>query len=640
MNRRPSRLRHLGRASRSGPGLPTVGGPVLLTPPGLQVTARHLEIGDVYTATVTVIGYPREVGPGWLEPLLAHPGRVDVAVHVEPIPPPVAAVRLRRQLGRLESGRRAEATAGRLADPELDAAAHDAADLAGRLARGESRLFALGLYVTVYADSADELAEERARVTALAHSLLLSVQPATFRAVQGWATSLPLGVDLLRLRRTFDTQALAAAFPFSTPDLPVPDVERPGAGPVVYGANLHSAGLVVHDRWAMPNYNSVTLAASGAGKSYLTKLDVLRSLYQGVQVAVVDPEDEYAQLSAAAGGTRLALGAPGVHLNPLDLPAHARHDPDLRTRRALFCHTLLATLLGGRDDQDSRGGLDAAGRAAVDRAILAAYRAAGISADPATWDRPAPLLKDVAGALATDAEDPAGPALAGRLAPFTTGSHRTLFDGPTSTSPQGHLIVFSLRQLPDELRPAGTLLTLDAIWRQVADPAHRRRRMVVVDEAWMLMAHPAGARFLFQLAKAARKHWTGLAVVTQDAADLLGSDLGRAVVANAATQILLRQDPTAITDIRATFHLSAGEAAHLLTARPGDALLITGPGRRTAFHANASRREHALITTDPAEAALPGLAGTSPDSGPPADDPAEGLSAVTAPAPAQDADPC
>ncbi len=597
MSRRPPRRPRLGRAAGSGAGVPVGGGPLLLTPPGLQITARHLQIGDICAASVAVVGYPREVGPGWLEPLLAYPGRLDVAVHVDPIPPPVAAMRLRRQLGRLESGRRAEAAAGRLADPELDAATHDAADLAGGLARGESRLFSLGLYMTVYADSPQELDDERARVVALAHSLLLAVQPAVFRALAGWATTLPLGVDLLRLRRTFDSQALAAAFPFSTPDLPLPDVDRPGAGPVVYGANLHSAGLVVHDRWAMPNYNSVTLAASGAGKSYLTKLDVLRSLYQGVQVAVVDPEDEYARLSAAVGGTHLALGAPGVHLNPLDLPAHARGDPDLLTRRVLFCHTLFATLLG---DGDGHGGVDPAGRAVVDRAILTAYRHAGITTDPATWERPAPLLTDVAAALAAD-PDPVGPALAGRLAPYTTGSHRGLFAGPTSTAPAGHLVVFSLRHLPDELKPAGTLLTLDTIWRQIADPAHRRRRLVVVDEAWLLMAHPAGARFLFQLAKAARKHWAGLAVVTQDAADLLSSDLGRAVVANAATQILLRQDPTVITDIRATFHLSEGEVGHLLAARPGDALLIIGPGRRTAFHADASRQEHALITTDPVD---------------------------------------
>ncbi|OHV23956.1 conjugal transfer protein TraC [Parafrankia soli] len=595
----PSRSRRPVRPHRGqGPGqLLPAEGPALFTPPALLVDAGQIEVSGICATTITVVGYPREVGPGWMEPLLAYPGRLDVALHIDPTPPAVAALRLRRQLGRLESGRRADAAAGRLADPELDAAAQDAGELARQVARGEARLFRVGLYLTVYADGRDELTEEAARVTALAHSLLLTVRRARYRTVQGWVSTLPLGLDLLQIRRAMDTQALAAGIPFTTPDLPLPDPDRPGAAPVAYGTNLHSAGLVMHDRWAQPNYNSVTTGASGAGKSFLAKLDVLRSLYQGVEVAVVDPEDEYSRLAAAVGGTRLALGEPGVHLNPLDLPAHSHHDPDLLTRRALFCHTLVSTLLTDHTDD---GGLGAGGRAALDAAILSAYRAAGITHDQATWTRPAPLLADVAAALRS-AEDPAGPALAARLAPFVVGSHAGLFAHATTTSPTGHLVVYSLRALPDELKAAGTLLTLDAIWRTVADPTKRRRRLVVVDEGWLLMAHPAGAKFLFRLAKAARKHWAGLAVVTQDSADLLSSELGRAVVANAATQILLRQDPTVIDDLRRVYKLTDGEATQLLTAGPGDALLLTGTGQRTALHALASPAEHDLITTDPAE---------------------------------------
>ncbi|WP_026311566.1 VirB4 family type IV secretion system protein [Parafrankia elaeagni] len=595
-----------GRGQGTGPGLP-VEGPALFTPPALVVDAGQIEVSGLCATTITVVGYPREVGPGWMEPLLAYPGRLDVALHIDPTPPAVAALRLRRQLGRLESGRRADAVAGRLADPELDAAAQDAGELARQVARGEARLFRVGLYLTVYADTREDLGEEAARVTALAHSLLLTVRRARYRTIQGWVSTLPLGLDLLRIRRAFDTQALAAGIPFTTPDLPLPDPQRPGAAPVVYGTNLHSAGIVAHDRWAQPNYNSVTTGASGAGKSFLAKLDVLRSRYQGVDVAIVDPEDEYARLAAAIGGTRLALGESGVHLNPLDLPAHSRHDPDLLTRRALFCHTLVATLLA---DPAGDGGLDAGGRAVLDTAILTAYQQAGITHDPDTWTRPAPLLADVTTAL-NGAEDPAGPTLAARLAPFVTGSHAGLFAHATTTQPTGHLVVYSLRALPDELKAAGTLLTLDAIWRTVADPARRRRRLVVVDEGWLLMAHPAGAKFLFRLAKAARKHWAGLAVVTQDSADLLGSDLGRAVVANSATQILLRQDPSVIDELRQVFKLTDGEATQLLTAGPGDALLLTGTGQRTALHTLASPAEHALITTDPAESAeSPG--GTDP----------------------------
>ncbi|TCJ34515.1 VirB4 family type IV secretion system protein [Parafrankia sp. BMG5.11] len=609
----PSRSRRPLRPNRGqGPGqLLPVEGPALFTPPSLAVDAGQIEVSGICATTISVVGYPREVGPGWMEPLLAYPGRLDIALHIDPTPPAVAALRLRRQLGRLESGRRADAQAGKLADPELDAAAQDAGELARQVARGEARLFRVGLYLTVYADGREELAEEAARVTALAHSLLLTVRRARYRTVQGWVSTLPLGLDLLQIRRAMDTQALAVGIPFTTPDLPLPDPDRPGAAPVAYGTNLHSAGLVMHDRWAQPNYNSVTTGASGAGKSFLAKLDVLRSLYQGVEVAVVDPEDEYSRLAAAVGGTRLALGEPGVHLNPLDLPAHSHHDPDLLTRRALFCHTLVSTLLA--EDTAGEGGLDAGGRAVLDTAILTAYQQTGITHDPDTWTRPTPLLGDVATAL-NGAEDPAGPALAARLAPFVSGSHAGLFAHPTTTQPTGHLVVYSLRALPDELRAAGTLLTLDAIWRTVADPTKRRRRLVVVDEGWLLMAHPAGAKFLYRLAKAARKHWTGLAVVTQDSADLLSSELGRAVIANAATQILLRQDPSVIDDLRRVYKLTDGEATQLLTAGPGDALLLTGTGQRTALHALASPAEHALITTDPADTTA--AAETNPDVGP------------------------
>ncbi|WP_063897478.1 VirB4 family type IV secretion system protein [Frankia sp. ACN1ag] len=566
-------------------------GPALFTP-SLHLAADHVQVGGVCAATLLVSGYPREVATGWLEPLLAYPGRLHVAWHLHPTPAAVGAARLRRQRGRLESGRRLAAAAGRLDDPDVDAAAADAADLAGRLARGEARLFATGLYLTVHADSDAELAEEVERVTALAHSLLLTVHPARYRMLAGWATTLPLAEDLLGATRTMDTAAVAAGFPFTSADVALPDPLRQGAAPVVYGPNLSSTGIVAHDRWAGANYNSVTLATSGAGKSYLTKIDVLRSLAQGVEAHVIDPEDEYGPLAAAVGGTQLSLGAPGVRLNPLDLPAHGRTDPELLTRRMLFAHTFIATLAGSPVE-------DPVGRAALDRALLAAYAHAGITGDPATWDRPTPLLADVAAALQAE---PAGQQLAGLLAPFVTGSHRGLFDGATTSTPTGHLVVYSLRALPEELRAAGTLLVLDTIWRQVADPTRRRRRLVVVDEAWLLMAHPAGARFLVRLAKAARKWWAGLALVTQDSGDLLGTDEGRAIIANAATKLLLRQDGSAAAAVQAACGLSDGETAALLAARPGEALLVAG-GRRALFRAQASPREHELITTDPVDLA-------------------------------------
>lgn len=356
------------------------------------------------------------------------------------------------------------------------------------------------------------------------------------------------------------------------------------AGGVLYGLNTASNGVVWWNRWACDNHNSVVLARSGAGKSYLVKLETLRSLYDGVQVAIIDPEDEYLRLCDAVGGTTIQLGAPGIRINPLDIPAGDRR-PDALTRRALFLHTLTAVLLGAQPP--------AAERAALDRAITATYAAAGITNDPATWTRPALLLRDLAAVLAA-ADQPASTNLAARLSPWVEGSFRELFDGPTTFRPRGHLVVWSTRQLADELRPAGMLLALDAIWRDVdATAGHGPRRLVVVDEAWTLLRDGEGARFLYRLAKAARKRRAGLAVVTQDAADLLGSELGQAVIANAATQILMRQAPQAIDLIADTFALTAGEARMLLTAGRGQALLLAG-AHRVAFHTVASDREHQL----------------------------------------------
>ncbi|MET9225570.1 DUF87 domain-containing protein [Lentzea sp. NPDC003310] len=573
------------------------------TPDALSVHPRALEVGGEWLASFAVTGYPREVHPGWLQPLLTNPGRVDVSLHIEPIDPVTAASRLKKQLSKLESGRRHTSDKGRLIDPHVEAATEDAYELSARVARGEGKLYRFGLYLTVHAPTEEALSDEVSAVRSLAASLLLDCKPTTYRSLQGWVTSLPMGLDLIGMRRTFDTSALASAFPFTSPDLPPPDPTSVGAPTgVLYGFNIGSQGLVHHDRFALDNHNSVILGRSGAGKSYLVKLELLRSLYRGIEVHVIDPEDEYARLAAAVGGKHVRLGADQVRLNPMDLPIHTRPDGrrtaprDALVRRSLFMHTVVSVLLGRE--------LEPAERAVLDRAITATYQRAGITSDPRTWTRPAPLLADLAEALAkTDA-----PQLATGLEPYVTGSFSTLFSGPTTTRPEGHLVVFSLRDLSDELKPIGTLLSLDAVWRQVSNPAIRKRRLVVVDEAWLLMKERAGAEFLFRASKTFRKHKAGLVAISQDALDLLASHLGKAVVANAATQILLRQAPQAIDEICSVFNLSLGERQFLLSADQGQGLLSTGT-QRVAFQAIASPAEHYLVTSDPTEvAAMPSTA--------------------------------
>jgi hypothetical protein len=579
-----------------GPAGGVVGGVLsavgVVGPSAVQVGPGHVRVGGGYAATLVVTGYPGEVGAAWLDPLLAWPARLDVAVHIDPLAPPVAAARLRRQRARWESVRRADAEAGRVRDPDAQAAAQDAADLAERIARGEARLFRVGVYLTVHAQTAEELEAAVADVRAVAAGVLLDTHPATWRQLQGWTSTLPLGCDTVGMRRVMDTDALAAAFPLACPDLPAPLPGEPGAGGgMLYGVNPDSSGVVWWDRWAQDNHNSVVLARSGAGKSYFVKLEVLRCLIDGVHVAVLDPEHEYLRLAEAVGGTTVALGGDGVRLNPLDIPPGDTR-PDALTRRALFLHTLVAVLLGEQPPPGERAALDAA--------LIAAYDQAGIHTDPTTWARPAPLLRDLHQVLAAQGSDSAQ-TLAARLAPWVTGSHRALFDGPTTTVPTGRLVVWSTRHLPDELRPAGMLLALDTIWRDVDTPAvrtpHPPRRLVVVDEAWTLLQTTHGAAFLYRLAKAARKRRAGLTVVTQDVTDLLGSDLGRAVLSNAATQILLRQAPQAADAVAEAYGLTTGETRLLLTAPRGQGLLLSGT-HRVAFHALASPTEHHLCTDD------------------------------------------
>ncbi|WP_173058183.1 VirB4 family type IV secretion system protein [Phytohabitans houttuyneae] len=580
---------------RTRPGSATTapqqaGGAAALGPASVEVAARHLQVGDGYAAVLIVTHYPAEVSTAWLEPLLSWPGRLDLTLHIEPVPAVVAASRLRAQRARLETVRRSDADRGRLDDPNTDAAAGDAAELADRVARGAARLYRVGIYLTVHCPSLDELVEAVAEVRATAASVLLDTVPATWRQLQGWTSGLPLGVDSLGMRRVFDSDSLACAFPLACADLPAPlPGDPPQPGGVLYGLNTATAGVVWWDRWTAHNYNSIVLARSGAGKSYFIKLEIVRSLLDGVVVQVVDPEDEYIRLATAVGGTVVQLGAAGVRINPLDIPTGDCH-PEAFNRRVQFIRTLVAVMLGTD--------LAAPERAAVETAVLTAYEQAGIDLDPASWSRPAPLLRDVAAALHTG--DPVARALAGQLAPWTSGSLKDVFDGPSTTVPTGQLVVWSTRQLSDELRPAAMLLALDAIWRQVEAPAPHvaarfPRQLVIVDEAWKLLGEGAGAKFLATLAKSARKRRAGLSVVTQDAADVLATTPGRTVLANCATQILMRQDASAIGEIGREFGLTSGEARLLLSARRGEGLLLSG-GHRVGFQVVSSSAEHVVCT--------------------------------------------
>lgn len=553
----------------------------LLLPDSIEVAPKKIRTGETWRQTLAVTGYPREVGPGWLAPLLNYPGPADVTLHVEPVPNDIAASHLRRQMARLESTRRIDESKARLADPEIETASDDARELAAGIARGEGRLFRVGLYLTVRAAAPEQLEEEVTKVRSLAASMLLDPRPLTFRQIEGWLTTLPVGIDAVGLRRTFDTKALASSFPFGSAEFSHEDG-------IYLGRNSSTGSLVFLDRFALENHNQVVLARSGAGKSYYAKLSVLRSLYRGVEVLVVDPENEYERLARSVGGTIFRLGAGEGHLNPFDLASPG--NPDALLEQALFAHTLIQTLLDAP--------LAAEEKSALDRCLLKAYAGRGITADPKTHGRPGPLLSDIAGTLQ---EDPHGASIAARLEPFTSGSHRTLFDSPTDVAPQSHLVVFSLRDVAEELKPAATLIALESLWRRVTR-GERRQRLVVVDEAWWLLRSGLdhAARCLHRLAKSARKNWCGLTTITQDVGDVLSTDLGQAVLTNASSHVLMGQSPQAVEALTKAFDLSEGEVSYLLAARQGEALLAV-QGERVPILFEASESEHTIVTSQPAE---------------------------------------
>ena len=551
-----------------------------LGPAALELRADRVRVGARWQRTLAISGYPREVGYGWLAPLLRNAPQLDVSLHIEPFPAEIAAQRLHKQRARFESTRRLELERGSLSDLGVAAAAHDAEDLATRLARGQSRLYRAGVYLSISADTEDELERATQRVKALCAAQLLSCAPTTFRSLDGWLSTLPLGLDRLRLRRTFDSESLAASFPFAAAE---PPLAEHGC---FYGLS-DSGAPVVFDRFACDNYNGVVLARSGAGKSYLAKLEALRLLYQGVQVFVVDPEDEYRRLCDSVGGAYLPLAGPdAVTLNPLDLPPGRDHGA--LSERIVFLTELVELIAGG---------LTGAELAALDRAAHATYTTAGITADPDTHARPAPLLRDLAAQLETEGRE--ARRLAERISPYTVGSLSHLFNRPSSVRPEGELVCFSLRGLSERLKPLALLLCLDAIWRALDA---QRKRCVLVDEAWLLMREPAGASFLYRLAKSARKRWCGLTTITQDAGDLLGTELGQAIVANAASHILLRQAPQAIDRVADAFRLTEGEKRYLLTCPRGNGLFVVGDDR-FPLRVISSKNEHLICTSDPAELA-------------------------------------
>lgn len=557
--------------------------PSRLWPDAVEVRARRFQCGDGYGAVFAILDWPSHLPYGWMSTLLSSPrAHCEISIHTDPVPTEFAAAQLRRRRARMEATQRYTAAHGRLEDPRLEAAASDAAELADQLAGGETRLHRMSVYVTVHAETEHDLDLAAARLRAQATAQLMDARPLTFRQLPGLTATIPVGIDAPGCTKTVDTGTLAASFPFASPEVP----GEPTYDAVLYGLNLASGAPVLWDRWRSDNHNSVVVARSGAGKSYFAKTELLRQLYNGVEIAVIDPDGEYRALAEHVGGTVYAPGS-GAAMNPFELPAEPGADG--LARQQMFIGTVVETALGEP--------LTAAETAIVDATAAALYRDAGFTQDPATWDATPPVMADLLTKLeATGSET--GEALAARLAPYITGGLSGLLAGHgdqvADTGAGTHLRVFDLSGVAEELSALTTLVVLDSIWKRLRNDG--TKRLVLVDEAWLLLSDGAGAKFLSRVAKTARKRNAGLMVVTQDAADMLSSDLGHTVIANSAQQILLRQAPQSVAAVAEAFGLTEAERDIIATARQGEALLLAGEVR-VAFGAVAAPEEHQLCLT-------------------------------------------
>jgi len=564
----------------------------LVAPAAIEANRSHLLLDRRYVRVLALAEYPRYVHPNWLGRLIDLDQPLDLSLHLEPLDSAVAIRQLTHKLVELQSSRLLDARSGKIASAEREVAYEDVERLRDALQRGEERVFSASLYLCLRAPTVATLDDLTRRVEAALGGMLASSRPVLFEMLPGLLSCLPAGQDHLGRCRNLDTTSAATMIPFTSSHL---SMERG----ILYGVSVHNSSLVIFDPFSreLENANKVVFAKSGAGKSYACKVEALRALMLGIEYYVIDPEDEYRRVCEAVGGQYVRLsGTSPNHINPFDLPAaSARSDPDARdplAERLLALQGLLGLMLADRGStlsQREKGALDAA--------LLETYRRAGITRDPTTHGQPAPVLRDLYSVL-RDQGDPHG--LADRLERYVDGSLGRVFSSPTSVDMDRPFVVFNVCDLEPELRPLGVYLIADYIWRQVR--ASRKPRMLLIDEAWSLMQHEEGAKFLSSMARQARKHYLALTTVTQDVEDFLATPDGHTALANSSVQLLMRQDSSTIDVVGQTFRLSSGEREFLLSCRKGEGLFFAR-GNHIALRVEASPVEHALATTDPAELA-------------------------------------
>ena len=552
-----------------------------IAPSSLEVDFNDIKINDTYVRTIFVVDY-KKAYPGMLESLINYEEPIDISMYYYPINTVEIIDKIRKKIAELEAALNIELESGRVPNAYTKVALQDALRQQEELASGAERYFHFGLYITIKGQSLQELNNLTSVVISDLNSKEMTTKIPTLKMENAFKSALPYGNDKIRQTRNMDTSSIAMTFPFTSSDLS----QEKG---ILYGINTYNRGLVVFDRFSMPNANMVVFAASGGGKSYFVKLEILRSLMLGTENIVIDPENEYEELTRTVGGAYISFSQDGKNkLNPFELPAGADSDEDELRLKELSLQGFFKILLGSMSTR---------GTSILDRAIRMCYREKGITNDKATFVNEPPRMEDLYKTLRAMEENEAQE-MALKIERFLVGSAAGIFDKRTNIEINNSFTVFSIRDLSEELRPLAMYLMLDFIWTKIK--RDRKRRLLTIDEAWILMKYPDSALFINSVAKRARKYYLGLTTISQDVSDFLSTDYGRAIVTNSSIQVLFRQSPVAIDTLGSTFNLSEGEKAYLLSVPPGNGLFFAGTNH-VSINVKASPTENAMVTSNPVE---------------------------------------
>jgi type IV secretory pathway VirB4 component len=552
----------------------------IVAPIDLEVDFNNLEIGDYYFKTLFVSGYPRFVGPNWLSPIINFEHSLRISTFYYPVDNKTILEKLKKKIGEMEASLYSQMEDRKVVDPSLKVALADAQQLQDSIAEGTEKFFHFSMYITLYARDKDTLEKISRNVTSTLAAINVTAKPATLQQEQGFISSQPLGLDSMYITRNMDTTSLATTFPFVTSELTMDHG-------IMYGLNLHNRSLVIFDRFDLENANAVIFAKSGAGKSYFVKLEAVRSLMLGTEILIIDPEREYEDLAKAVNGAYISFSQDkGNKMNPFELSGVKEEGDDELRMKLLALQGFFKVMLGELSNIES---------SILDRALILTYREKGITFDPDTQTKTPPLLEDLYKVLKGMAETEAH-GLARRLEKYIIGSGAGVFNEASNFEINNPFTVFSVRDLQEELKPLAMYLMLDFIWTKIRK--ERKRRLLIVDEAWYMMQSEDSAKFMYSIAKRARKYYLGLSTITQDVADFLNNDMGKAIISNSSIQMLMMQSPTAVEKLQQVFNLSDGEKNFLLNCDQGQGLFFAG-SNHVGIQVLSSVSEHELITSDP-----------------------------------------